>query len=74
MYVQIEFSVPTERIAQFKELGKSLEKSVPEVIELCMYEKLEELLDEAKNNVPENPIDLKQDLLYTFNSHVKKSN
>lgn len=48
----VELSIPQDRMVQFKELSDLVNKPVPEVIEICMYTKLEDLLQLYKENVP----------------------
>lgn len=77
MFVEVEFSIPSDKFAKFKELADGLSKSVPETIELCMYEKLDELLDTVTNNRPDGETTresiLGADLTETFNQEVAGS-
>lgn len=52
LLVDIELSIPQERILKFKDLGDQLSKTVPEVVELCMNEKCDEYLEMFEKNVP----------------------
>lgn len=52
LLVDIVVSLPEDRIFRFKKLAEELSKTVPETMELCMFEKCDEYLDMFENNKP----------------------
>lgn len=52
IYVDIEHSIPQKELFKFKELADLMDVDLQTVIETCMYERRDELLDMLKNNVP----------------------
>jgi len=55
--VDLEVSLPLDKFKQIKELADSLEKTVPETIELCLYERCEDLLSQFQEMEKEAPAD-----------------
>jgi len=66
MVLDFDISMPLARFGRFYSLSQQLNKSVFEVIEMCMYEKCEEYLEMFEKNTPEN-IDWDGKLKYIFN-------
>ena len=55
--VDIELSLDVTEINKFKELADQMDKTVPEVVEMCMLEKRDEMLDMFLNNIPDEEIE-----------------
>lgn len=53
LYVDIEHQILQEDFFKFKELADLLHKSLKDTIEMCMFEKRDELLQMLKHNIPE---------------------
>jgi len=53
VYADIEHQIEAQELVKFNELAKHLGKELQETIEICMFEKRDELLDQFINNVPD---------------------
>lgn len=56
IYVDIEHSLPQKELFKFKKLSELMGKSLQETIEICMFEKRDEYIDQFENNVPEETL------------------
>jgi hypothetical protein len=57
MLIDIELTINEEQFSKLKRLSEGLDKSIPEIAFMCMFEKCDEYLEMFENNIPSEDIE-----------------